>query len=432
MNASAIHIQYLIKSDGTIVIPNTSENSLYDNKGTFESGERLIIEPRTISSGQPTQYRNILRGGTRIEPILYTQSGSAPNATWNTTMSFQDIVPSNTGATANFSALYKTTTAINLVQGVETLAAVNNVVYGAPISTGNSYEVTSQAVLDASELTFKSTNYIQFSNNPGNMTGNFLVKIYKNTISPSNLVGSSQTSFQNNPNFPSGLTYFANKTVTVPVSNLNVGDKYFATVTLICNIPQGTSPSVSFTSDFKVSQYPIFSSPVTSSGANSIWNWPNSSSYPNIITSSVSTLVNLFGDPNARMSDITGSGFNSIQLPWSIKYGDEFRFEGREDLVYQVGKIFGPGESGSGRIFQTGSVEVHFNYNLPTSSNSSTFNLDHFLIRRYVDDASTILMEGFRPINSSGPFIIRPEYVVPELNKRVDEFILDLTQKGLL
>jgi hypothetical protein len=75
MNASAIHIQYLIKSDGSIVIPNVSDNSLFDNKGTFESGERLIIEPRTISSGLPTQYRNIIRGGTRIEPILYTQIG---------------------------------------------------------------------------------------------------------------------------------------------------------------------------------------------------------------------------------------------------------------------------------------------------------------------------------------------------------------------
>jgi hypothetical protein len=49
-------------------------------------------------------------------------------------------------------------------------------------------------------------------------------------------------------------------------------------------------------------------------------------------------------DPNAKMTDITGSGFNPITLPWSIEYGDEFRFEGREDLVYQVGKIFGPTE----------------------------------------------------------------------------------------
>jgi hypothetical protein len=68
----------------------------------------------------------------------------------------------------------------------------------------------------------------------------------------------------------------------------------------------------------------------------------------------------------------------------------------------------------------------------PVSASSSVFNLDHFAIRRYVDDASLILMEGFKPINASGPYIVRPEYVVPELNKSVDQFILDLTQKGLI
>ena len=132
------------------------------------------------------------------------------------------------------------------------------------------------------------------------------------------------------------------------------------------------------------------------------------------------------------MIDITGSGFNPVTLPWSIEYADEFRFEGREDFVYQVGKIFGPAESGSDRITQTGSIEVHFNYDLPVSASASIFNLDHFLIRRYVDDASLILMEGYRPTNASGPYIVRPEYVVPELDKSVDEFILDLTQKGLI
>ena len=132
------------------------------------------------------------------------------------------------------------------------------------------------------------------------------------------------------------------------------------------------------------------------------------------------------------MVDISGSGFNSIQLPWSIKYGDEFRFEGREDFVYQVGKIFGPADSGSGRLTQTGSIEVHFNYDLPVSASSSAFNLDHFSIRRYIDDPAQILMEGFRPTNSSGPYIIRPEYLVPELDRDVDSFILDLTQRGLL
>jgi hypothetical protein len=83
-------------------------------------------------------------------------------------------------------------------------------------------------------------------------------------------------------------------------------------------------------------------------------------------------------------------------------------------------------------LFQTGSIEVHFNAPLPISASASNFNLDHFLIRRYVDDATTAIIEGFAPAGSTGPYIIKPEFVVPELDKDIDSFILDLTQKGLL
>jgi hypothetical protein len=165
---------------------------------------------------------------------------------------------------------------------------------------------------------------------------------------------------------------------------------------------------------------------------NTIWNWGNKTTYPYIITSSNSTLVELYGDPNVKAKDITGSGFNSIQLPWSIKIGDEFKFEGREDFAYMVKNVYGTADSGSGRVFQTGSLEVHFNANLPVSASSSVFNLDHFLIRRYVDDAAQNVITGFKPPVSTGPYLIRPEFIIPELNKNIDEIILDLTQKGLI
>ena len=97
-----------------------------------------------------------------------------------------------------------------------------------------------------------------------------------------------------------------------------------------------------------------------------------------------------------------------------------------------VKNIYAPKESGSGRVFQTGSLEVHFNANLPVSASSSVFNLDHFLIRRYVDDAAQNIITGFRPPSSQGPYLVKPEFVVPELNKNIDEVILDLTQKGLI
>jgi hypothetical protein len=43
MNSSGILIKYLIDENGTISIPNTSENSLANVQDTFLTGERLII-----------------------------------------------------------------------------------------------------------------------------------------------------------------------------------------------------------------------------------------------------------------------------------------------------------------------------------------------------------------------------------------------------
>ena len=41
-------------------------------------------------------------------------------------------------------------------------------------------------------------------------------------------------------------------------------------------------------------------------------------------------------------------------------------------------------------------------------------------------------MEGFKPINSVGPYIVKHEYVSPELNKWIDDYIVDLTDKDLI
>ena len=434
MNASAVHVLYLIKQDGTVVIPNASQNSLADIQGTFMSGENLIITQKTIASGESTQQRNIIRGGTRIEPILYSQYGQAPNALWNTTMSFTDITPSNTGPTGNYTATYTPTgSSIQIYGNTDTKVSFSNTINGLPISN-NGYKITSGPISDGVNLTFDmDINYTVIQSLPLQSIGiDIILSIYKNgspLLDPFNNPISSLSSILLNTFTQTGNISLNN--IIIPNSNLLLNDEYTVYLNWI-GYTAGASLYINPSSIFKINQYPIFTQPVTSSGVNSIWGWADKTNYPYVITSSQPTFTSLYGDPNSRGVDITGSGFNSITLPWSIKYGDEFRFEGREDFAYQVGKIFGPAESGSGRLFQTGSIEVHLNSNLPVSASSSVFNLDHFAIRRYIDDASLILMEGFKPANASGPYIVRPEYIVPELNKSVDQFILDLTQKGLI
>jgi hypothetical protein len=425
-NASTIHIQYMIKSDGTIVIPDISENSLFDNKGTFESGEKLIISSKTLISGQPKEYRNIIRGGSRIESILYTQSGSAPNIFWNTTMSFTDVLPPATSASADYSSQFvlASTNYISANSNLYT-PTISSATHGASYLNSNGYQVPLGVVQDAISLTFNGSVNIS-------LTQPFIGPNISYNVNLSIWRGTTQLYFQNYPNQTTGGNYSVTYTQNI---NFTAGNIYVFKITV-----EGDASFGNYQGEFKINsgnfiinQYPIFQPPLPiTTGVNSIWQYYNTSTHPNVITSSVPELTQFYGDPNVKMVNIPGSGFNSIQLPWSIKYGDEFRFEGREDFVYQVGKIFGPADSGSGRLTQTGSIEVHFNYDLPVSASSSAFNLDHFSIRRYIDDPAQILMEGFRPTNSSGPYIIRPEYLVPELDRDVDSFILDLTQRGLL
>jgi hypothetical protein len=405
------------------------------------SGEKLLINSKTIGSGEIVPSRNIIRGGTRIEPILYTQSGStntSPNASWINTINFANLF--NTGIptiTTDVRAQYNYINNFTLTNNAPTTVPFDIFISGQPQTplTPGKYTVSQNVIDEAISLQIVTKTIIKLINNNSGGPYNFLVQLLK--YSPS----TSTTTFLD---FDNNVTVFNIGSITLS-ANLNstmlaAGDEIYVNV-FSPNVSPSHLPIELSNSDgspnqseFIVNQSPIAITSVTITGSspNSLWGWPNPTLYPNVITCSNSTLNEAFNNFNIKQSDVTGSGFNPVVLPWSIEYGDEFRFEGREDFVYQVGKIFSPSESGSGRFSQTGSIEVHFNYNLPVSASSSVFNLDHFLIRRYVDDASLVLMEGFKPIDSSGPFIVRPEYVVPELDKSVDEFILDLTQKGLI
>ena len=238
----------------------------------------------------------------------------------------------------------------------------------------------------------------------------------------------------------SGELIIPSVSFTLSPNNLQVGDEisieYFFNDHYQSNsngssiISHPNNPSGQYT----ITQTPLPTSPITSSN-NAIWGYYDKATNPNVITSSTAVSSSLglhYGDPNVRQTDLLNSGFNKIALPWSIKYGDEFRFEGTENNTYMVGTVFGPNEGSGSRLSPTGSIEVHFNRDLPVSASVSNFNLDHFLIRRYVDDPTSILLEGFQPINSSGPFIITPEFASPKLNKGIDEYITDLTEKNLI
>jgi hypothetical protein len=458
MNASAVFVKYLIDQNGDVIIPNTSENSLAIIQQNFKAGDKVKISLPSQGSGEESNLRTIIRGGSRVEPILYTQSGSSPLIHW-TTLSLKDIIPGNTNTAAvrdfrgfftminqNSNPPYSLPIGWGTTHSFPIYSTISFLGANAAYDSGYAYEVTLEAVQDGVSLIFGGGQITNFqARAEANLVGyrpdmevQYYVKLVR-TDSGGNFI---KDWFVKSPEILSkgagtslviaSTQQFQLSSVTIPPQDVKEGDRYYLRFYYYSN---EELDYVAFTGGgWSMQQYPNALPPVVPSIAtsSSIWGYYDKINYPRIITSSNTSLVSTYGNPEIKQTDITGSGFNPISLPWSVKYADEFRFEGREDLTYPVYKIFPPDEDAPDRLSPTGSIEVHFSQDLPVSASFDQFNLDHFLIRRYVDDASQIIIKGFRPNNTDGPYIASPEYVTPSLNKNVDTFITDLTQKGLL
>jgi hypothetical protein len=446
-NASAAFVKYLIKSDGTVVIPNTTPNSLADNQETFETGENVLVQ-FTGTGNQATPIRKIIRGGTRIEPIIYTQYGQNP-ASWNTTMSFStDFITST--AVGNYVAKSAPSTDNSTIADSATYSGINmnnNILLGSQASAWtNNYYTVNQDIIDEN-VTLIAGGEIQV----GILTGALGAQIHFVTIRlvrerggvKTALTSSTQVvnqSSYNDSNYVWGsnnIDYVYPKfqlSAQLTPQDLLAGDRIYydaAHVTSTYGIAGNPStPTVYINksnSYLFIGQSPAqTNTTVHSTGVNTLWGYPNNTKLY-AITCSNSTLNQLYNN-GFIMNDITGSGFNPILLEWNVKYGDEFKFEGNENNVFIVKRAYDVNDLDSERVSQTGSVEIQFNTPLPSQS----INLDHFVIRRYVDDASQILIEGFKPNNSTGPYILRPEYVTSELDKGIDDYILILKEKGLI
>lgn len=453
MNASAISIKYLIYSDGTISIPNISENSLYDVRNAFITNERVSIQSNNTPFGEAIQYRNIIRGGSRIEPILYNQVGQMPGGYFTSSIELTD-----NGVTGSVIGNFQAQLASLPVQAVND--NFQDILFPLIIQTGSSatltttpsnkiYTVNNNAVSEgiglqiSTNIRFKDFSTPQL-NNPSQAT----IKIVRKrngaraTLATTGWVtvgikvqqGSIFNIFNLSGGGGGSSTYVDTDvdvylTASLPYSDLTAGDEYYVEV----KDNNVGDIKVLIGSTFTFNQTVISNSTIPTNGlwissSGTITSEINSSGFSgtNIIYTTASSLVTFHNNPYVYQKNIAGSGFNPITLPWSIKYGDEFRFEGWENRVYQVAKaevINNPNIPGSPIL----AVEL----NAPIIS-SSLMDLNQFLIRRYVDDASQIIIEGFKPIGSQGPYLIKPEYVIPELNKNIDEIILDLTSKGLI
>ena len=183
-------------------------------------------------------------------------------------------------------------------------------------------------------------------------------------------------------------------------------------------------------------------SPATSiSSSNKIWSLTESfasNPYTTYTLTSSAAFYQVFSDgandPVYVQESIPNWGFDEITSPISFKQADEFRFMGTENNAYTI-ESFEKDPDGNGG---SGTVKVTFTEPLPISSSyqvagaNATLQWDWFNVRRYTDNSDYVIFQAVKPAGASGTSIIKPQYVVDELDKGVNEIILDLTEKGLI
>lgn len=132
--------------------------------------------------------------------------------------------------------------------------------------------------------------------------------------------------------------------------------------------------------------------------------------------------------------------FDPVQDPWSLKVGDEIRFENNENLVFTITSkdnqpaIINPGDLSSNSIDQK--LQVYVVPEIPEE-----INLDFFVVRRYKENRNFIILDqqmpyGF-PITGSlkppsSPGILLPEHRTEKYNRNPDEVLKDLIEKRII
>jgi hypothetical protein len=123
----------------------------------------------------------------------------------------------------------------------------------------------------------------------------------------------------------------------------------------------------------------------------------------------------------AKQVDITSSGFFPIENQFTIQPGDEIRFKGTEAYTYKVIEV---GQNSQNQINMT------LDRNIP--SNWTNADMDHFVLRRYVDAPGSIIIQSDKSIGGTSPGFFMPLYTTKGIEDNFDKIIQKLKTDQLI
>jgi len=447
-----VSIKYIIDENGNEVAPINDEGgiNLGNIQQTFKENKATVVLSNPDAFGVNLNSLNttvpVFKAGQKIKPVIYTQTASYDNNGnvigygYTGSIAFiQGDVPNNlTGASIND---YRLTTFANDGLNIITTSILQQdgtstgvIKWNPPIqlglsasfatssagvnpSTGSIYNPTgSLGELSGSGYILYLKAFIDINSNirkegVNEQDRGFEVgyKIQKSTNGGTNWTSLSSYNFW----VPANANYYESNT-------LLASDRVATTSSLYrviwetgwsVNSPYEGNVDILPTSYFQVTQYP---SPST---GNVTQFWSTGSGVGNILYAKTGSGANTIGLNDVygqKQQNINQSGFDPITFDFEPQAYDEIRFGGTETQTYIITQV-------SQSLFNGyNALTLILDRNITNNTNT-----DYFLLRRYVDDPSNIILDISKPAGSTSDGLITPEFL-GEKAKETKEKIISL------
>jgi len=417
---SALSIRYFVNENGDVIEPTNDNNGV--NLGicrqTFTEGETGVLsfdDENGTSSGFSNLLgeQTIFKSGKKIIPIIYSQTESiSDTTTGGYTGSITFVQGDQNESTVDD---YRLTAYANaqLVTGTGTLTFTTPTVLGDEASfSSNVYAPTSSPSTSTPQTTITiraEVNSIITSNNGSSAT--FQIQRNRN--------GAGWVGVGNIGSIVPGYT---NSTSMVFTDATALSTDDYRIQILSYNPPSfGPGINIGTNSYFKVTQTPppnigpVGPDAPSPSGTNY---WTKLGTTTNQFRTNALTAV-----LGQKQQDISGSGFSAITTDFNLEVGDEIRFQGTETQTYKITAI---------DVATNPSYVGALVYTVDRNITLTNTEMNWFLVRRYVDTPSEIIIEADKPAGGTSPGFFMPLYSTKGIEDNFDRIIQDLKTDQLI
>jgi hypothetical protein len=116
-----------------------------------------------------------------------------------------------------------------------------------------------------------------------------------------------------------------------------------------------------------------------------------------------------------KQNDIDDSGFSNLRYPFTIEEGDEIRFQASEEYAYRINEV----------VSEQPELILKLDQAIPVG-----INTDMFLVRRYIDDPSSIILDVDKPAGGTSGGILKPEFMPPGAERELQKVVQTLRRQN--